>query len=145
MITPFFLDAALALVAADITLLDGASMGLFTNTPDINDPALALGDIVAATFTGYAPVVLAAADWNPAVSEGGVPYLIADPAPFQPSNGTNLPEVINGAYYFLGANLLRVAYFPVPVPLTVALQMMHATPAFALGSGDPIPQEGSSS
>jgi hypothetical protein len=145
MITNFLLDAALALVAGDATLLDGASMGLFTNAPDVNDPDLALGDIVIPTFTGYAPVVLAEADWDPAVSESGVPYLVGDPAPFQPSNGTNLPEVINGCYYFNGTELLRVAYFPVPIPLVVALQMMHATPAFALGAGDPIPQEGSTS
>lgn len=145
MITPFMLDAALALVAADATLLDGASFGLFTNFPDTADPDLALGDIVAANFTGYAPVVLAEADWNPAISGAGVPYLVADPAPFQPSDAVNLPQVVNGAYLFLGANLLRVAYFPAPIVLTVALQMMHATPAFALGSGDPIIQEGSSS
>lgn len=144
MITKFAADAALALMAGDATLLDGASMGLFTNMPDLNDPDLAVGDIVAANFTGYAAVVLAEADWNPAVTEGGVPYLVADPAPFQPTNATNLPQVVNGAYYFNGANLLRVAYFPVPVPLVVALQMMHATPAYGLGAGDPVPQEGAS-
>jgi len=130
------------LITETTGLLDGASFGLFTNQPDLTNPNLVLADITPADFTTYAAVELAHDDWEAAIDDDGNPYVSAVPQQWQPSNATNLPQIVRGAYLFKDTTLIRAAYFPSPLPVTLALQMVHATPIFTLSGVNTLVQEG---
>jgi hypothetical protein len=131
-LTNFILNAIYTwLITAASPLADTASeIMLFTNEPDVSDPTLAIADLTAPTFTGYADTAIAA--WEVVSDANGRPYLTAPPVEYNPTNATDLPQAIRGAAIINGTDLLAVGYFPLAKVLSVADQMMHVTPRFQL-------------
>lgn len=119
--------------------LDGAELNLFTNSPDFNNSALAAGDFVAPTFTGYAAAALT---WTVRSDSRGNLFLDGGPQAFAPTNATNLPQTINGAWIADGTGAYMAGdYFATPIVLQRALQPMHAEMPVPLNGTQPMAPE----
>lgn len=133
------LDALIADAAHGLT---GATVDLFTNTPDLSAVRVA-ADFDAPTFTGYAQATPAA--WNKITDgDGGRAAAASVPVPFTPTVQAELPVIIQGAVILdAGGLLVHAAYFDEPITLTVANQPMHCSPKVPLHfQGDYVYESG---
>lgn len=104
--------------------LDQAEVALFTNAWDFDtEPATA--DLEAPTFTGYAD---AAATFAANVDSDGNPFIGCGVITFTPTNATNLPQTIRGAYVKNASGDFQYGgLFAEPITLRHANQPMHVT------------------
>lgn len=119
--------------------LDTATLNLFTNSPDFNDPALADTDFTAPTFTGYtAPTIT----WALRSDAAGNLYIDGGPKVFSPTDAVNLPQTIMGVWVADSAGDYQAGeYFPQPIVLERALQSMHCTAPVPLNGTQPMAPE----
>lgn len=122
-------------------IFDGVKIGLFTAAPALTLETV-FGDLTSATFTTYA---LTAVTLAAAVDGNGLPILIADPTVFNPTNATNLPQVLIGAMITdtAGTTLICCGLFPTALNLTAANQTFHVTAKISLNPLQPSFFEGS--
>lgn len=109
-------------------ILDTADLWLmlFTNTPTI-DGDLELGDLTAATFTGYADIQLTS--WNPAATVAGKAKGVHDEVAFEHTSGAD--ETVTGvAIYDGNGKLRRVRLFDTPYVMGSATRSLLFSPDF---------------
>jgi len=115
--------------------LDGATLRLFTGSPDI-DKDMEAADFTAPTFTGYTDAALTFVEQTDA---NGRKYLSAGPTTETPTNNTNLPMSITGAA-ILDADgaVFAAGNFTTPIVLTFAGQLLHTTPKIVIGDSEAV-------
>lgn len=106
-------------------ILDTGFARLFQNNP-VLDLETVLADLVAPTFTGYAPIAIVWSD--PAQDADGNMIFVSNELTFQPTNDTNLPQTVMGwglTGVVSAATLLLLAnYFETPVPMASTLSAL---------------------
>lgn len=126
------LAAILALAVDTDAPIDGAKVGLYTGTPDIEDPELALGDLSQPTFGGYSVATPTA--WVVGTTDTGAQCARPDePVVYTATNAVGFPLSVNGAFITDDANLLiAVCPFDEPVSMLEIGQQIVAIPIIPL-------------